>query len=258
MQVIEQLRFGGIDFARISLSQLTEGAPSLGVLQLPFLYRDEEHMWRVLDGEIGTPFLKIPEEENILGLSWYDAGARNFYTTTPVRSPEDLVGLRIRVQESAIMSEMVELLGAEPVPLVYGDVYSALMTGLVDGAGNNWPSYESMAHYEVARYFYQDQHNRVPEMQVISAQAAEKLSPEDMTIIRECARESALFQREEWARRETKSKEACIAAGVEVTVPDEDDLLKMQELCSPLYDKYAAEYGEVLAAIEALQKEGIE
>lgn len=255
VEVVEQLRFGGVDFARLSLSQLAEVSPSLGVLQLPYLYRDEAHMWRVLDGEIGGAFLGVLGGENIVGLSWYNAGARSFYTTTPVRAPEDLRGLRIRIQESTMMASMVRLLGATPVPIVYSEVYSSLKTGLVDGAENNWPSYESTAHHEIARYFYQDQHARVPEMQVISAAAAQKLSSEDMRIVRECARESALFQRKEWALRENRSEEACKAQGVEVVVPGAEDSLRLEELCRPLYEQYAADYSGVLERIAALRGE---
>lgn len=246
---IEQLRFGGIDFARLSLSQLAEVSPSINVLHLPYLYRDEEHMWRVLDGKIGDDFLGALEEANIIGLSWYNAGARCFYTTVPIHKVEDLRGLTIRVQESAMMAEMVRLLGASAAPLVYSEVYSALQTGRIDGAENNWPSYESMSHYEVARYFYLDQHTRVPEMQVISRAAMEKLSEDDMDIIRECAKESALFEREEWAKREEDSEMICRDSGVEVTVPEPEDLQLMQELCEPLYEKYAAGYMDIVEQI---------
>ncbi len=253
--VIEQLRFGGIDFARLSLSPLAEVAPSLSVLHLPYLYRDEAHMWQVLDGEIGDSFLCALDAVNIIGLSWYNAGARSFYTTEPVNSPDDLRGLEIRVQESSMMAEMVRLLGAIPVPIVYSDVYSALETGRVDGAENNWPSYESMAHHEVAPYFYLDKHNRVPEMQVISAAAAAKLSAEDMEIIRLCAHESAIFQREEWARRERLSEETCKAQGVIAVQPGEDDLKLLEELCKPLYESYAADHSSVLEQIISLRAE---
>jgi len=257
VECIEQLRFGGIDFARLSLSQLAEVSQSINVLHLPYLYRDEAHMWRVLDGEIGDSFLGALEEQNIIGLSWYNAGARCFYTTVPIRKVEDLQGLTIRVQESAMMADMVRLLGASAAPIVYSEVYSALQTGRIDGAENNWPSYESMSHYEVARYFYLDQHTRVPEMQVISRAAMEKLSEEDMEIIRECAKESALFEREEWARREKLSEQICIEKGVEVVVPGPEDVKLMQELCQPLYEKYAADSMSIVDRIIQLGQDEI-
>lgn len=252
VECIEQLRFGGIDFARLSLSQLAEVSPSINVLHLPYLYRDEEHMWQVLDGEIGDSFLGALEDQNIIGLSWYNAGARSFYTTTPIEQVEDLQGLTIRVQESAMMAEMVRLLGATPRPIVYSDVYSALKTGQIDGAENNWPSFESTSHYEVARYFYLDQHTRVPEMQVMSRAAMERLSEEDMEIIRECARESAIFQREEWARREERSEIICRENGVEVTMPSPEDVQQMQLICRPIYEKYASDYMEIVNEIKEM------
>jgi len=257
VECIEQLRFGGIDFARLSLSQLAKASPSINVLHLPYLYSDEDHMWRVLDGDIGDDFLGALEEANIIGLSWYNAGARSFYTTVPIRKIEDLRGLTIRVQESTMMAEMVRLLGASAAPLVYSEVYSALLTGRIDGAENNWPSYESMSHYEVARYFYLDQHTRVPEMQVISRAAMEKLSEEDMEIIRECAKESALFERKEWTKRETRSEKICRDNGVEVTVPGSEDVRLMQELCRPLYEKYAADYMDIVERINQLRLDEI-
>lgn len=253
MECIEQLRFGGIDFARLSLSQLAELDPSIHVLHLPYLYRDEEHMWQVLDSEIGDDYLGALESQNILGLSWYNAGARSFYTTVPVRGAADLQGLTIRVQESTMMAEMVRLLGASATPIVYSEVYSALKTGQIDGAENNWPSFESMSHYEVARYFYLDQHTRVPEMQVISKAAAERLPEADLEIIRECARESALFEREEWMKRETRSEQLCRDNGVEVTIPTAEDIARMQELCKPLYEKYAGDHMDIVERIIALE-----
>lgn len=255
-ECIKQLQFGGIDFARLSLSQLAEVSESINVLHLPYLYNDEEHMWRVLDGEIGSDFLGSLEERNIIGLSWYNAGARSFYTAVPVHGVKDLEGLTIRVQESSMMADMVRVLGAIPEPIVYSDVYSALKTGRIDGAENNWPSYESMSHYEVAKYFYLDEHTRVPEMQVMSKAAMDKLSVEHMEIIRQCARESALFEREEWTRREERSETVCRENGVLVTIPAPEDLQLMKELCQPLYQKYASGYMDIVDKILQLGQNG--
>jgi tripartite ATP-independent transporter DctP family solute receptor len=252
-EVIAQLRFGGVDFARLSLSQLAEVSPALGVLQLPYLYRDEAHMWRVLDGEIGNRYLSALDEGNIDGLSWYNAGSRSFYTTMPVSTPGDLSGLSIRVQESRMMGEIIRLLGATPVPIPYGDVYSALQTGRVDGAENNWPSYESMAHSEVAPYFYKNEHIRLPEMQVMSKLTAAKLSDADMEIIRLCAKESAAFQRGEWIQREKSAEENSKARGVEVAIPSRADILFMELLLQPIYETYAAGQSETLRQIIALR-----
>ena len=206
-KVIKQMQYGGIDFTRVSLAQLAEYIPSLNVLQMPYLYTDSDHMWRVLDGEIGDAFLESVSADDVIGLSWYDAGARNFYNSVkPVTCLEDLKGMRIRVQESDLAVDMVEALGATAIPIAYGDVYASLERQVVDGAENNWPSYEAMRHYEVAKYYTVDEHSRVPEMQICSAYTWQKLSPEDREIILECARESAIYEREVWTQREEQSR----------------------------------------------------
>lgn len=139
-KVIKQMQYGGIDFTRVSLAQLAEYIPSLNVLQMPYLYTDSDHMWRVLDGEIGDAFLESVSADDVIGLSWYDAGARNFYNSVkPVTCLEDLKGMRIRVQESDLAVDMVEALGATAIPIAYGDVYASLERQVVDGAENNWP-----------------------------------------------------------------------------------------------------------------------
>ena len=166
--VIEQIQFGSIDMSRVSLSPLSEFAKQLNVLQLPYLYRDGANMWKVLDGKIGQDLLATLDKSGIVGLTWFDAGARNFYTKNPAKSMKDLAGLKIRVQESSMMMDMVKAVGANPTPMAYGEVYSALQTGVIDGAENNWPSYESTRHFEVAKNYMLDEHNRVPEPMIIS------------------------------------------------------------------------------------------
>ena len=187
------------------------------MLQMPYLYTDSDHMWRVLDGEIGDAFLESVSADDVIGLSWYDAGARNFYNSVqPITCLEDLKGMRIRVQESDLAVDMVEALGATAIPIAYGDVYASLERQVVDGAENNWPSYEAMRHYEVAKYYTVDEHSRVPEMQICSAYTWQKLSPEDREIILECARESALYEREVWTQREEQSRSIAIENGTKV------------------------------------------
>ena len=160
---MNSFQFGGVDFARVSLSPLAEFVPKLNVLQMPYLYTGREHMWKVLEGPIGTDFMNSFGGSSLVPLSWYDAGARNFYSTAgPIESLDDMKGLKIRVQESELMMDTIQALGATPVPMAFGDVYSGLQTGEIDGAENNWPSYESTRHYEVAKYFTLDEHTRVP------------------------------------------------------------------------------------------------
>ena len=163
---IEQVQFGAIDAIRIGAAPLAEFNKQIGVLILPYLYKDKDQMFRVLEGPVGEKiFASLAADSKIVGLSWVDSGARNFYNTKKdVKTPADLKGLKIRVQESKPMMDMVKYLGASPTPMAYGDVYSALQTGVVDGAENNWPSYLSSNHYQVAKHITIDEHTRVPEM----------------------------------------------------------------------------------------------
>lgn len=251
-EVIQQTQYGGIDFARVSLSQLAEYVPELNVLQMPYLYTDSEHMWRVLDGELGNDFLDEVNDDDLVGLAWYDAGARSFYTTgKPITCLEDIKGMHIRVQESELMADMVESLGAVAVPVDYEKVYSYLERGRVDGAENNWPSYESMKHYEVAEYFTVDEHTRVPEMQICSAYTWEKLSEEDRQIILMCARESALYERELWTEREKESRQIAQACGTKVVELSEEEKKRFQNAVMRVYEKYCGEYMDVIDAIIA-------
>ena len=250
--VIQQMQFGGIDFARVSLSQLAEYIPALSVLQLPYLYEDASQMWRVLDGSIGDDFLAMLDEMDLVGLSWFDAGVRSFYTREKVTDLEQLQGLTLRVQESDMMSEMITDLGAEPVQVVYSQVYAALRNGQIDGAENNWPSYDAMGHYEVAPYFLQDEHTRVPEIQLASTAAIEKLEALDPSypeMLRTCARESARTERRLWAQREARSEKELREWGVEVTTLPDAEKQKFRAAVQPLYDRFA-DQAELLERIK--------
>ena len=250
--VIQQMQFGGIDFARISLSQLAEYVPALSVLQLPYLYEDAAQMWRVLIGTIGDEFLAMLDAVDLVGLSWFDAGVRSFYTREKVTCLADLQGLTLRVQESDLMSEMITDLGAKPVQVVYSKVYAALHNGKIDGAENNWPSYEAMGHYEVAPYFLKDEHTRVPEVQLASPTVMQKLSALDERfpeIVRECARESAKVERRLWAEREAQAEEDMRAWGVEVTTLSEAEMQKFRAAVRPMYERFA-EQAELIRQIQ--------
>ena len=252
-EVIEQLQFGGVDFARVSLSQIAEVAPEYHVLQLPYLYRDAAHMWEVLDGEIGEYFMHLVDDSSLVALSWYDAGARNFYNNVrPIQTLEDIQGLRIRVQESGMMMDLIEALGAKAVPSVFSDVYSWLQQGIIDGAENNWPSYESTGHYEVAKYYTVDEHTRVPELQLCAQSTWDKFTEADQEIIMACARESALYERELWIEREQLSAKKVIKYGTLVTTLEPEEKIRLQQLCEPIYEKYCAEYREIIEAIKSI------
>jgi len=249
MQVIEQLKFGGVSFARVSLSQLAEFEPEMNILQLPYLYKDSEHMWRVLDGKIGDDFLKKTSDIGIVGLSWYDAGARNFYSTLPIRKLEDLEGLNIRVQESDMMADMVSALLANPVKIVYSDVYSAIEQGIVDCAENNWPSYDAMKHYDVARFYTVDEHTRVPELQICSKVIWDKLDEKDQQIILDCAKESSLYERKLWQESEKSSRENAEKNGVTVIELSESEKARFRNAMSAVYEKYCGNQMELINEI---------
>lgn len=251
--VIEQMQFGGIDFSRVSLSQLAEREPKLSVLQLPYLYQDASQMWRVLEGEIGEGFLEMLQSMELMGLSWFDAGVRSFYTRKQVRGLSDLRGLTLRVQESDMMSELITALGANPVQLAYSKVYAALHNAEIDGAENNWPSYDAMGHYEVAPFFLKDEHTRVPEVQIASTAAMEKLAQLDVSypeLIRECARESAKLERELWAQQETESEQNLRKAGICVTELTEEEKETFRQAVRPLYDEFS-EQEELITRIRS-------
>jgi tripartite ATP-independent transporter DctP family solute receptor len=247
--VAEQIQFGAIDFARLSISPLTQHEKSMGVLMLPYLYRDKEHMFKVLEGPIGTQILaNLEKQAGIVGLGWLDAGARNFYNTKKeVKTPDDMKGLKVRVQETALMMDLISALGGSPVALAYGDVYAALQTGVVDGAENNWPSFESSKHFEVAKFFTIDEHTRVPELILTSKMVMDKLSADDQKIVKEAAKEAALFERKEWLKREESSKAIIEKSGVKITTLESN--AAFQEKVMSLYDKHGADYKDIINQI---------
>ncbi len=249
--VVKQVKYGTIDMSRVSISVLSDITHDLEVLELPYLYRDSAHMWKVLDGAIGEEFLNKMETQGIVGLSWYDAGERNFYTSgKEIKSLADLKGLKIRVQEAPLMEDMVKALGATPVPMVYGDVFDGLKSGAIDGAENSWPSYESMNHYKEAKYYCLDGHSRIPEIQIVSKRTMDKLSETDQQIIRMCAIQSAKYERELWEQREKDSEKKVTEAGTVVTKLDDSEKAKFVEAVQPVYDKYAAAYEDLVQRIK--------
>lgn len=242
--VLEQVQFGGIDLARVSMGTLVEVCQEVEVLMLPFLYNDADHMWRVLDGSIGEKFLIGTRKAGVIGLSWFDAGARSFYTRSRITCLEDMQDMTIRVQESNFMSRMVELLGAVPVQIPYGDVYSALQTAKIDGAENNWPSYESTGHFQAAPYYLLDEHSRIPEMQIMSTVALDKIAEVDkdyVQIVRECAKECALYERELWKAGEADSERLVREYGCVVTELTEAQMEEFWQAVQPLYEELSQE-----------------
>ena len=221
------------------------------VLQLRILYRDAAHMWRVLDGALGEDFLQEFTRRELVGLSWYDAGARSFYAKQPIRSLNDLAGTTVRVQDSQIVLDMMKLLGSQPVTFAYSDVYSAFQTGKIDAAENNWPAYYRMDHYKVAPYYTVDEHSRVPEVQLASGRTWAQLPEEYQSILRQCARESAQYERQLWTEEEARARQSVLAAGCREITLSEEELEAFRTLVQPLYARYC---GEELELVEAIQQ----
>lgn len=214
-ETLEQTRAGAIDLNRTNVALIGNLVPAVNVLALPFLFRSIEHMQKVLDGPIGAEILGSFEPYGFVGLAFYDSGARSIYNSVrPVRSLADLSGLRIRVQQSEQMSDMMRALGATPVELPYGQVLTGLATRLIDGAENNWPSFVTTDHYRHAGHYTLTEHAMSPEVLVMSLKAWETLSAEDRRIFREEARRSGQFMREKWRDLEEQSRKEAAAAGV--------------------------------------------
>lgn len=216
-ETIEQTRVGAIDLNRTNVALIGAFVPATNVLAMPFLFRSIEHMQRVLDGPIGTAILDSFEPYGFVGLTFYDSGARSIYNSVrPVRSIADMKGLRLRVQQSELMSDMIKALGADPIELPYGQVRTGLATKLIDGAENNWPSFVTTDHYKYAGYYTLTEHTMSPEVLVMSQKAWDSLSAEDRKIFREAAIESSHFMRERWKALEERSRRQAESAGVTI------------------------------------------
>lgn len=238
-QAIEQMQFGGIDFAVFNLVPLNNIVPETQVTTLPYAFKSVDHMHTVMDGEIGAEIGQAMTPANMIGLAWYDGGARSFYANKPLNSVADLKGLKIRVQNSDVNVAMVEALGANATPIPFGEVYTSIQSGVVDGAENNWPSYESTGHSEVAPYYILDQHTIVPEVFAVNKAVWDSWSAEDQEIVRQAAIESATYQRELWAEREKASEEIVRAAGA--TIVELDDKSDFINAMAPVYEQFVTD-----------------
>lgn len=220
-ETLELLQIGSLGMTKVSSSALENFVPEFQVFGLPFLFRSEAHRFAVWDGEIGSEILSSGQRFGLRGLTYYDAGTRSFYTKErPVRVPADLRGLKIRVQESPVAAQMVSALGGSPTPIAWGELYTALQQGIVDGAENNPPSFYLSRHYEVCRFYVLDEHTAVPDVVLVSTVLWNSLTPQQRQWLQEAANESAAYQRELWAESVEASLAAVEAAGVEVIRPE--------------------------------------
>lgn len=218
---IEQLQRGTLDMTKVSSAPLESFIPEMAVFGIPYVFRDSEHFWKVCEGPIGHRLLTLGEQVGLRGLCFYDAGSRNFYTIdTPVMKPEDLAGLKIRVQQSKTSIDMVKALGGSPTPYDWAELYTALQTRTVDGAENNPPSFYSNRHFEVCKHLTMDEHTRVPDILLISKRAWDGLPPRAQNWLQEAVDESVTFQRELWKQRTAEVLAAVADEGVTVHYPD--------------------------------------
>jgi tripartite ATP-independent transporter DctP family solute receptor len=217
VQSIEQLQNGSLAMTTQSAASMEGFIPAMAVFGLPYVFRDGDHYWKVLNGEIGKRLLLEGENRFLRGLCYYDGGSRNFYTKDkPIRTPDDLKGLKIRVMSSATAIEMVEAMGGSPTPIAWGELYSSLAQGTVDGAENNPPSFTSNKHYEVCKHFTLDGHTRVPDLLLISSKVWNKLDPQVQDWVQQAAQESSDFQRELWEKETVVALERAKEEGVTV------------------------------------------
>ena len=250
---IQQTIIGAIDINRVNLAPLNNVVPETAIPSLPYIFRSIDHMHRVMDGQIGQEILASFEPHGLIGLAFYDSGARSFYNTQrPIRSPEDLAGLRIRVQNSDLFVGMVEALGANATPMEFGQVYDALRSGVIDGAENNWPSYESTRHFEVAGHYTLDQHSMSPEVLVMSKASWDRLSEADQALVAKAAALSVPVMRASWNERVEASRAAVIANGNEIV--EEVDKQPFIDAMAPVYEQFVTtpELQDLVDRIQAL------
>jgi tripartite ATP-independent transporter DctP family solute receptor len=251
-ETIEQTRAGAIDLNRTNVALIGTFVPATNVLAMPFLFRSVKHLQKVLDGPIGDEILDSFEPFGFVGLAFYDSGARSIYNSVrPIRSIADMKGLRLRVQQSELMSDMIRALGAEPVELPYGQVRTGLATKLIDGAENNWPSFVTTDHYKYAGFYTLTEHTMSPEVLVMSYKAWGSLSVEDRAIFRDAARQSRQFMRERWKDLEEQSRGEAQAAGV--TIVSDFDRRPFEAAMADIYSK-AQRDPAAAALIERIRK----
>lgn len=219
-ECLELVQIGGLAMTKVSASVLEGFAPEFKVFGLPYLFRDDAHKRTVLAGPIGHEILAAPQSKFLRGLCYYDSGSRSFYTKRPVRTPADLKGMKIRVQESPMAFALIRAIGASATPIAFGELYTALQQGVVDGAENNPPSFHLARHYEVCKYYSLDEHTSVPDVVVVSTHFWNSLTPQQQKWLQEAADESAVHQAKLWDESTTESLAAVEKAGVEIIRPD--------------------------------------
>lgn len=252
-EAIDMIIANEVPVANLSLGPLGQIAPATNVVSLPFIFKDMGHMHRAMDGEAGDIISADLEERGIVALAWYDSGARSFYNTKwPVNSPDDIEGLTIRVMGNDLYSGMISAMGGTPQKLAFPTVLGALQTGRIDGAENNWPSYEGTGHYEVAGYYSLSQHLIIPECVCLNADVYNALSSEDQAMVKAAARESAILQRNLWDERAKASREKVMSKGVQFN--EVSNKRAFQAAMRPVYSKYLAVNPDLAPLVDLIRE----
>jgi tripartite ATP-independent transporter DctP family solute receptor len=254
-EAIEQAQIGAIGLARVSVGVLGPVIDDLNVLNLPFLFRNTAHMQKVMDGPIGQELLdKVTNNPRagLVAICWMDAGARSVYDTKrPIKSIADLKGLKVRVMGNPMFVDMMNALGGNGVAMGYDQVFSALQTGVVDGAENNPPSFVFDNHYQVAKFYTLTEHLIVPEILVMSRKTWDSLSKDDQALIMKFGREAQLEERALWTKYENDAMDKAKAAGIQIT--QISDKAPFQDAVKPVWDKYGPKYADMIKRIEAVE-----
>ena len=236
---LELARIGALAITRVHSSVLNNVVPATRILSLPYVFDSTEHMRRSFDGAFGNEILAACERHGLIGLALYDSGSRNFYNTRhPIEAPSDLHGLKLRVPQSDVFIESVEALGANPTPLAYNAVFSSLSTHLIDGAENNWPSYYTSRHFEIAPYWSESEHSYAPDMLLMSKRAADALPPRQRDFLIAAARRSLPLMRARWDELVEKARRAVVDAGVKAAAIDRPAFRKAVQ---PMLDRHLRE-----------------
>ncbi|MCF7202917.1 TRAP transporter substrate-binding protein [Pseudomonas oligotrophica] len=251
-EVVEQVQIGAVQMTRVSLGTLGPVVPDVNVFNMPFVFRDHAHMRKVIDGEIGQEILdKITHSEfNMVGLAWMDGGVRNLYTKKPVRSLDDLKGMKIRVMGNPLFIDTFNALGANGIAMDTGEIFSALQTGVIDGAENNPPTMLEHNHYRNAKHYSLTGHLILPEPIVISKSTWNKLTPEQQAAVKKYAKEAQFEERKLWDEKSAASEAKLKEAGVEFIEVDKKPFF---DATAPIREKYGAPYAELIKRIEAVQ-----
>lgn len=256
-EMIEQAQLGAIQFARVSVGPMGSIVDDLNVFNMPFVFRDTAHMRKVVDGDIGKELLKKltdSPQSKLIGIAWMDSGARSVYNSKkPIKSIDDLKGLKIRMMGNPIFVDTMNALGGNGIAMGMDQVYNALQTGVVDGAENNPPSFDSFGHYKIAKRYSLTEHLIIPEILVFSKASFDKLSKEDQALLLKFGAESQAEERKLWIEREAKSMEEIKKSGIEVVTFTPEEKKKFQDAVKPVWDKYGAKYADLVKRIQAVQ-----